>query len=340
VESGNWKAEAVLGAVVVGVIVVFVWLTFSFGGGAPRGARPFVLLFDSALGLSIDNTVAIAGVRVGVVDDIRVEGRKARVTVMVSPDVVLHTDARAAVRQKTLLGEKYIDVDPGHDTLPVLAPGSVVADNEHTVDIDQVIREASILVERLNRITPPLESAIATFDAAMKEEDGAGFVAAATDTLGELRSLVTETNKLVHVSGRDVAAVLAMARDKGPGLIARIDSVATRADGILAVIDPKSIEAAADMIGPASANIDRITADMKIAMGDVREAAKRLDTVLARVDGTLKRLEYIDEPMVREFLQVQGVRVNLLPDQSVTNRIKKLREESVPLPDPLHPEEK
>ena len=172
----------------------------------------------------------------------------------------------------------------------------------------------------------------------MKEKDGAGFVAAATDTLGELRSLVTETNKLVHVSGRDVAAVIAMARDKGPGLIARIDSVAARADGILAVIDPTSIAAATDMIGPASANIDRITADMKIAMGDVREAAKRLDTVLARVDGTLKRLEYIDEPMVREFLQVQGVRVNLLPDQSVTNRIKKLREESIPLPEPQHAE--
>jgi len=30
---------------------------------------------------------------------------------------------------------------------------------------------------------------------------------------------------------------------------------------------------------------------------------------------------------------VQGVRVNLIPDASVTNRIKKLREESIPLPD-------
>lgn len=332
-ESGNWKAEAVLGAVTVGVIVVFVWLTFSFGGGAPRGSQPYVLLFDSALGLSVDNTVAVAGVKVGVVEHIAVDGRKARVTVRVDPAVQLHADAKAALRQKTLLGEKYVDLDPGHGDQPLLAAGTVIEHNVPTVEIDQVIRDVSVLVERLNKITPPLESAIARVDDALQEQDGKALVGEATGALADLRVLVRETNTLVKSSGNDVAVVLAMARQKGPSLIERLDSAAGRIDALLGTIDPKDIEAAADRVAPAAENIDKMTTDMKVAMADVRAAAKRLDGVLARVDGTLKRLDAVNEGAIREFLQVQGVRVNLIPDASVTSRIKKLKEESVPLPD-------
>ena len=322
-----------LGAVTVGVIILFVWLTFSFGGGAARNARSYVLLFDSALGLTVDNAVAVAGVKVGVVDKIEVEGRRARVTVMINPDMIVRVGARGALRQKTMLGEKYVDLDPGDGEAATLAAGSVIEDNEPNVDIDQVIRDVSVLVERLNKITPPLESAIARVDGVLQKNDGAALFAEAIDTLENLRSLVKETNKFVKTSGNDVGVVLAMARDKGPSLIERLDSAAGRVDALLASVDPKAIERAADRMGPAAENIDRITTDMKMAMGDVRDAAKRLDGVLSRVDNALKRLESINEPTVREFFQVQGVRVNLIPDASVTTRIKKLREESVPLPE-------
>jgi phospholipid/cholesterol/gamma-HCH transport system substrate-binding protein len=336
-ESGNWKAEALLGAVVIGVIGVFVWLTFSLGGGAPKDAKPYVLLFDSALGLSEDNAVAVAGVKVGVVDSIAVDGRRARVTILLDPAVSMYEDAKAAVRQKTLLGEKYVDLDPGAPRAgvdsPRLAAGAVVANNEPTVEIDQVIRDVSVLVTRLNNITPPLESAIARVDDALKDEDGAALASEAVATLHDLRALVQETNKVVRASGDDLGVVLSMARDKGPSLIERLESASTRVDNLLGAVDPKAIESAVDRVGPAAENIDRITTDMKVAMGDVRDAAKRLDSVLARVDGTLKRLDSVDESAIREFLQVQGVRVNLIPDAAVTSRIKKLREESVPLPE-------
>ncbi len=332
-ESGNWKAEALLGAVVSGVIAVFVWLTFSLGGGAPTGSLPYVLMFDSALGLSVDNAVAVAGVKVGAVDDISVDGRRARVTVLIAPNVVVFADARAAVRGKTLLGEKYVDLDPGHPGLATLAPGSTVENNEPTVEIDQVIRDVSVLVTRLNNITPPLESAIARIDDALKDQDGRALANELVGTLQDVRTLVRETNKVVKSSGDDVRVVLGMAREKGPSLIERLESASGRVDKLLAAVDPKVIEAAANRVGPAVENIDRITGDMKLAMGDVKDAAKRLDGVLSRVDNALKRLDAINETSVREFLQVQGVRVNLIPDAAVTNRIKKLREESVPLPD-------
>src|SRR5688500_7114071 len=97
-EPSSWKTEVTLGALVVLALVAFVWLTFAVGGGAPSGATRYVLMMDSALGLSEDNAVAVAGVKVGVVDEIKVEGRRAKVVIAIDPGVAIHEDARAALR--------------------------------------------------------------------------------------------------------------------------------------------------------------------------------------------------------------------------------------------------
>jgi phospholipid/cholesterol/gamma-HCH transport system substrate-binding protein len=337
VESGNWKSEALLGGVVVAAIVAAVWATFSLGGGSASGSRSYVFLFDSALGLSVDNTVAIAGVKVGVVDDIAVDGRQARVTVRVDPTVVLHADTRAALRQKTLLGEKYVELDPGRAAGPPLPEGFVIRDNVPTVEIDQVVRNVSLLVDRLNNITPPLESAVERIDEAMKEQDGKAIANELVGALQDMRALVRETNRVVSTSGDDLRLVLAMARDKGPSLLSRLESASSKVDDLLGAIDPQKVRSVTERVGPAAetaaTNLEAVTSDMRVAMADIREAARRIDGVLARVDSTLKRFDAVNEGAIREFLQVQGVRVNLIPDAAVTNRIKKLREESVPLPD-------
>ena len=46
-ESGSFKAEVLLGAVVLAVLGLFVWFTFEVGGGAPKDAKRYVLMLDS-----------------------------------------------------------------------------------------------------------------------------------------------------------------------------------------------------------------------------------------------------------------------------------------------------
>jgi phospholipid/cholesterol/gamma-HCH transport system substrate-binding protein len=331
VEEKATRAELWLGLLVLACLVAFVWLAFAVGAGAPRGAARYDLVFDSALGLGEDNMVAVAGVQVGVVEKIVVDGRAARVTIAVDPSTQLHDDGSAAVRQKTLLGERYIDLDPGQSTT-LLTPGATLAHTERTTEIDEVIRQVAELVERMNRITPPLESALGRVDEALANQSGTQLVGDLVATLQEARTLVREATKVVRSSGGDLEAVLAMARGRGPALLDRVESASKRVDDLLAAVDPKMLEDASNRIGPATENVNRITEDMKTAMADVRTAAKRFDGVLARLDHTLQRLDAVNESTVREMLQIQGVRVNLIPDASVTTRVKKLREESVPLP--------
>jgi phospholipid/cholesterol/gamma-HCH transport system substrate-binding protein len=86
------------------------------------GASEYRLEFrvDSANGLYPGSDVLVAGAKAGSVQDITVDGGRAQVTIAVDQaHAPVHKDARVAVRPKSLLGEKYVQLEPGSDdTLP------------------------------------------------------------------------------------------------------------------------------------------------------------------------------------------------------------------------------
>jgi len=88
------------------------------GGGTTYSAD-----FSEASGLQKDNDVRIAGVKVGKVSDIALDGDKVKVSFKVK-DAWLGDRTTAAIKIKTLLGQKYLSLDPeGEKTLN---PGTAI----------------------------------------------------------------------------------------------------------------------------------------------------------------------------------------------------------------------
>ena len=77
------------------------------GGG--KGYVVHAYLKD-ATGIAKHSRVAIAGIPVGQVDDIRLENGNARVDIRMNPGVKLHQSARLGVKSASLLGENLIVV--------------------------------------------------------------------------------------------------------------------------------------------------------------------------------------------------------------------------------------
>lgn len=330
-ESRNLKLDAVLGLIVVGIIALFVWLSFSIGGNAPKGAKRYTLLFDSALGLHEDNDVAVAGVLIGTIDSIGIDGRLAKVVVALSPDVTLHENARAAVRAKSLLGEKYIDLDPGSNESKTLEAGATLRNNVPTVEIDEVIRSVQELVATLNVIAPPLEKAVVDLQGFLSETDGQDLTQELVTTVRDAGALIRETNALVSTSGKDLSTVLELVRARGPRILESVDRAGGKLDAILNGVSPESVKKISEGLVPVVGDVGSVAQTMRVAMADVKDASAKLETMLSRVDKNLARLDQINERAIREFLQVEGVRVNLIPDVNVQRRVRRLRNE----PDPL-----
>ncbi|EHN11284.1 virulence factor Mce family protein [Patulibacter medicamentivorans] len=109
-------------------IAVAIWR--SFGGTVPFEAKGYQVSVEvpEADALFANSDVRMAGVSIGHVVDVRRAGRRARLTLEVDPGFApLRRDARVLVRNKSLLGEGYVEVAPGARKAPEVPDGGALA---------------------------------------------------------------------------------------------------------------------------------------------------------------------------------------------------------------------
>jgi phospholipid/cholesterol/gamma-HCH transport system substrate-binding protein len=94
--------------------------------------------FDSVSGLKLGAPVEIAGVEVGEVSDIQLNGTAAHVVLRIRDGVKLRDDDIAAIRTKGIIGDRYIKVVPGGSTSLVQAGGKLT-DTESAVEFEEII---------------------------------------------------------------------------------------------------------------------------------------------------------------------------------------------------------
>ena len=76
------------------------------------GGDTYTAAFSEAGGLKADDPVRIAGVRVGKVDKIELEGDHVKVSFLVKTDSEFGTETGASIRVNTLLGAMYLALEP------------------------------------------------------------------------------------------------------------------------------------------------------------------------------------------------------------------------------------
>ncbi len=125
-------------------LALFLWLTF--GGPIPLKPEGYRLTvpFNEATQLAQESDVRVSGVSVGTVKrvDLNDEGR-AEAEIEIDPEFApIPSDTRAILRQKTLLGETYVELTPGSDEADPLPengdlPPAQVSD---AVQLDEIFR--------------------------------------------------------------------------------------------------------------------------------------------------------------------------------------------------------
>jgi virulence factor Mce-like protein len=126
-------------------LLLFLWL--AFGGPTPlkpKGYR-FKVSFGEATQLAHEADVRISGVPVGKVKDIETNtqtGRSDATIELKSEYAPLPSNAKAILRQKTLLGETYVELTPGTpNAKPVPDNGRLnTAQVADTVELDEILR--------------------------------------------------------------------------------------------------------------------------------------------------------------------------------------------------------
>jgi phospholipid/cholesterol/gamma-HCH transport system substrate-binding protein len=126
-------------------LLTFLWI--SFGGPVPLKPKKYELTinFPEATTLAEAADVRIAGVPVGKVRSKALDAGANRTKVVLSIEpkfAPLPRDTRAILRQKTLLGETFVELTPGNPDTGKLADGGTLSNSqeEPTVELDEILR--------------------------------------------------------------------------------------------------------------------------------------------------------------------------------------------------------
>ncbi len=114
----GFSAFAIFSILVTGLI----WNTLQ-NTVAEGSARDFTAEFADVSGLHVNDHVRIAGVRVGRVERIELDGVHAKVTFSVANDQPVYATTRVAVRYQNLIGQRFLSLEtpqrpPGGDLQP------------------------------------------------------------------------------------------------------------------------------------------------------------------------------------------------------------------------------
>ena len=139
-----------IGAIGIGLIGLLLFGAFNaqnlpiIGSGDAYHAA-----FTEAGGIRKDDDVRIAGVRVGKVTGMGLEGSHVRVDFKINADAAFGRETGASIRMKTLLGQKYLALDPK-------GPGQLPTDSEipltRTVSSYDIVNAFSDLTTTTERI--------------------------------------------------------------------------------------------------------------------------------------------------------------------------------------------
>jgi phospholipid/cholesterol/gamma-HCH transport system substrate-binding protein len=108
--------------------------------------------FTNASGLKPGSVVEIAGVPVGQVTAITLNGTRSDVTFRLRGDMHVQQDAIASIQTKGLLGDRYVVITPGASD-HIIKPGGKLRETESPLDLPGLL--SAYVNSRQKKATPP-----------------------------------------------------------------------------------------------------------------------------------------------------------------------------------------
>ncbi len=146
------KFEIIVGLFVLLVIIVLGWLTTQMGtfNLKSKGVYTIYAPFNDVAGLDINTKVKVAGVDIGVVRNIGLKGSKAVVNLAIYKKYRIPKDSTAAIKSKSLLGEKFLEIKFGHSK-EFLKQGDYILRTESATDVGTLVNNINKVFNQQNR---------------------------------------------------------------------------------------------------------------------------------------------------------------------------------------------
>jgi phospholipid/cholesterol/gamma-HCH transport system substrate-binding protein len=301
-------------ALLVGALAWFAFKFVSKGIGRDEGYEVWALFRDAG-GLVDKSRVQVAGLTIGEIKGRRLQGTLARVTIKVRPDVELWSNAVIYKRTASLLGEFYLEIDPGTAESPDPLTRKPVPNYRMKGCLDETH------VEDCNRIKNVVEAVTA-----------GDVLVQLSETIPVLRDILKDVQKVTQGPLQDIAK----------GVQEGVERNSQAAERLLNHIDEIAADVKHVTGGPASAdlqksmeNIRQITEQVKKLVGagegQVNSTADKIKEQLDKLSVTLDKfntsLDNVSE-VTGNVAKGRGTVGRLLKDETIADNLTDITEDA------------
>ena len=297
------KHEIGVGVLVLIALLLLGWMAVKMGSLRTLGDELAVdVVFPDAAGIGVGATVRVAGVEVGRVEGLAVEGDQALIHLRLQQGSQLRQDVVAQVRARSVLGEKFIALRPQSADAPLLVDGDRITRVLPQTEIDELVNALGPALQGLD--TAALQRVLAQVDQALAADPQ------------RLPRMAEDVEVLLHnarLASEDAPALVGEARQA----IAEVRATNRRLGPVVEHTDRlvNQLSAGAEDLPATRAQVDLLLADSRAAVADGRSVLGQLDGQMSQVDQVLGNLAEIDKWELRRLLREEGIKVRLRASQ-------------------------
>ncbi|HNY64161.1 MAG TPA: MlaD family protein [Deltaproteobacteria bacterium] len=213
--------EAKVGMFVVAIVVTFVVLLYQIGdlNLNRKGTYEITMVFPTVEGLKKGSQLELAGVQVGTVKEIHLNGvNTATVTAAIDEDVRIPIDSTASIATKGVLGDRIIIIKPGTSS-NTIEPGGNLARTSVPPSLDT-------LLEKLGQIAGNLTELTGSLNATLGDEEMMRGI------LTSIRRLSEDTAEMVASNKENVTTTIANMKDVSASLVVISQNFTTTSEDI------------------------------------------------------------------------------------------------------------
>lgn len=250
--------------------------------------------FSSSVGLKVGDPVRMAGVEVGKIEKIGIDGLQVRVDFVVNEETEIRTDSIASVRQLNLLGGQFLGLGFGTASNDILPPESKVISVEGT-NIDQLItnldRNQRQLFTKIDSIVTKIDNGEGLVGMLLTDTELSHDIKNAVESLTRLVSSLAESDAAQDLADTldNLTAITASLRN-GEGTLGRLvteeelyDNVNNAFADISAVAE--KIKAGEGLLGKMLTD-DQAYVDLQQTLANLKSITDKIETG----QGTLGKL--------------------------------------------------
>jgi phospholipid/cholesterol/gamma-HCH transport system substrate-binding protein len=256
--------------------ILFFFLTFVKKGGMKEDEAVTVFAyFRDASGLNQRSRVQIAGIGVGEIIDIRLEGVKAKITMRIKRELHVREDATLTKRSESLLGDYMLDLTPGTENFRELKDGEEIKRVLDAQGMEQ-------LMGTLGAITADVQAVTGTLRNVLGGQQGQGSMESIIKNLVELTATM---QKMIADSAAKLDQILANVSGVS-GDVKRLTG--SESESITHIV--KNVEQVSADVREVVASIKKIVGENE---GEVGKGVSSLKETLSKLDRSLDNVEAV-----------------------------------------------